>query len=109
MWLNNHLGAPENPDKRSIDAGVSGELWSVHGGAFYLAQKYGVAPAALPRTLHWFYWEAYSTFLSGFFLLCLMYYGQAELYLIDPAVARALEAGGHRDRARVHRRRLARL
>ena len=58
VWLNNHLGAPENADKRSIDPGVSGELWSVHGGAFYLAQKYGVAPAALPRTLHWFYWEA---------------------------------------------------
>ena len=87
VWLNNHLAAPDNPGKRSIDAGVSGELWSVHGGAFYLAQKYGVAPTALPRTLHWFYWEAYTTFLSGFFLLCLMYYGQAELYLIDPAVA----------------------
>jgi uncharacterized membrane protein len=87
VWLNNHLGAPENPGKRSIDPGVTGELWSVHGGAFYLAQKYGVAPPALPRSLHWFYWEAYTTFLSGFFLLCLVYYGQAELYLIDPAVA----------------------
>jgi uncharacterized membrane protein len=46
-----------------------------------------VAPQTLPSTLHWFYWEAYTTFLSGFFLLCLLYYGQAEIYLIDPAVA----------------------
>jgi uncharacterized membrane protein len=59
----------------------------VHGGGFYNSQKYRLAPAELPPHLHWFYWEAYTTFLSGFFLLCLLYYGQAEIYLIDPSVA----------------------
>ena len=84
VWLDNHLLAPER--KEASDAGVGGELWAVHGGGFYHAPKYRVAPSTLPSTLHWFYWEAYSTWLSGFFLLCLLYYGQAEIYLIDPAV-----------------------
>ncbi|HEY0685934.1 MAG TPA: urate hydroxylase PuuD [Steroidobacter sp.] len=83
VWLDNHLLAPagKSPD------GVGGELWAVHGGGFYHSQKYRVAPASLPGTLHWFYWEAYSTWLSGMFLLCLMYYGQAEIYLVDARVA----------------------
>ncbi len=85
VWLNNHLLPPEDPALPR--RGVSGELWSVHGGAFYHAHKYRVAPPTLPKSLHWFYWEAYTTFLSGLFLLGLVYYWQAELYLIDPAVA----------------------
>jgi uncharacterized membrane protein len=85
IWLDNHLLAPASKDAAA--AGVSGELWAVHGGGFYHSQKYRVAPAQLPRTLHWFYWEAYSTWLSGFFLLCLLYYARAEIYLIDPQVA----------------------
>lgn len=85
VWLDNHLLSPA--DQRAAQAGVGGELWAVHGGGFYHAQKYRVAPVALPGTLHWFYWEAYSTWLSGFFLLCLLYYGQAEIYLIDAQVA----------------------
>jgi len=85
IWLDNHLRAPEDPELAR--KGVSGELWAVHGGGFYNAQKYRVAPDRLPAHLHWFYWEAYSTFLSGLFLLCLMYYGQAQIYLIDPSVA----------------------
>ncbi|MFL6547876.1 MAG: urate hydroxylase PuuD [Povalibacter sp.] len=85
VWLDNHLLTPAL--KSSADAGVAGELWAVHGGGFYHSQKYRVAPATLPPTLHWFYWEAYSTWLSGFFLLSLLYYGQAEIYLIDPSVA----------------------
>jgi uncharacterized membrane protein len=84
VWLDNHLQKPADPALTA--KGVGGELWSVHGGGFYNAQKYLVAPATLPPTLHWFYWEAYSTFLSGMFLMCLLYYGQAEIYLIDPAV-----------------------
>jgi uncharacterized membrane protein len=60
---------------------------------FYHAVKYQVALAYLPKRLHWFYWEAYTTFLSGFFLLCLLYYGQAEIYLIDPAVASLSKPG----------------
>jgi uncharacterized membrane protein len=85
IWLDNHLVPPTDP--ALARRGVAGELWSVHGGGFYNAHKYRVAPETLPPTLHWFYWEAYTTFLSGFFLLCLLYYGQAEVYLIDPTVA----------------------
>ena len=83
VWLDNHLLPPERPDG---DAGVAGELWAVHGGGFYRARKYQVAPEVLPRTLHWFYWEAYSTWLSGMGLLSLLYFLQADAYLIDPAV-----------------------
>jgi len=85
VWLDNHLLPPT--DEQLSRKGVGGELWAVHGGGFYHAQKYRVAPQVLPGSLHWFYWEAYSTFLSGFFLLGLLYYAQAEIYLIDPRVA----------------------
>src|ERR1700736_5083875 len=85
VWLDNHLLPPA--DAELSRKGVGGELWAVHGGGFYNAQKYRVAPQVLPGSLHWFYWEAYSTFLSGFFLLGLLYYAQAEIYLIDPRVA----------------------
>ncbi len=85
VWLDNHLQKPKDDALRQ--KGVGGELWAVHGGGFYNAQKYQLAPAALPETLHWFYWEAYSTLLSGLFLLGLLYFVQAEVYLIDPAVA----------------------
>ena len=85
VWLDNHLLAPA--DESLARKGVSGELWAVHGGGFYNAQKYRIAPATLPRSLHWFYWEAYSTLLSGLFLLGLLYYAQAQIYLIDPRVA----------------------
>ena len=84
IWLDNHLRAQSRAD--AADRGIFGELWAVHGGGFYNARKYRVAPEILPPTLHWFYWEAYTTFLSGFFLLCLLYYAQAEVYLIDPSV-----------------------
>ena len=85
IWLDNHLVPPA--DAALANRGVGGELWAVHGGGFYHAHKYRVAPASLPSSLHWFYWEAYTTFLSGVFLLCLLYYGQAEVYLIDRSVA----------------------
>jgi uncharacterized membrane protein len=84
VWLDDHLLPPKRQE--SIDAGVGGEVWAMHGGGFYNAQKYKLAPAALPEPLHWFYWEAYSTWLTGFFLLCLLYFGQPQVYLIDPAV-----------------------
>jgi uncharacterized membrane protein len=85
IWLDNHLEAAELP--ADDEKGVGGELWSVHGGGFYHAQKYRVAPSKLPETLHWFKWEAYSTWLSGMLLLVLVYWYGAEVYLIDPAVA----------------------
>ena len=85
VWLDNHLEPPKSGADR--DKGVGGELWSVHGGGFYHAQKYRVAPQALPETLHWFKWEAYTTWLSGMFLLVLVYWLGAGIYLIDPSVA----------------------
>lgn len=85
IWLDNHLEEPREP--ADSEKGVGGEVWSVHGGGFYHAQKYKVAPAVLPDTLHWFKWEAYSTWLSGIFLLGLVYFLGAEIYLIDRSVA----------------------
>jgi len=85
IWLDDHLEAPKNPDDDS--KGVGGELWSVHGGGIYHAQKYRVAPAEMPQRLHWFKWEAYTTWLSGMALLVLVYWYGAEVYLVDSAVA----------------------
>jgi uncharacterized membrane protein len=85
IWLDNHLEAPR--ESADTAKGVGGELWSVHGGGFYHAQKYKVAPQQLPETLHWFKWEAYSTWLSGMFLLGLVYFLGAEIYLVDRSVA----------------------
>jgi len=80
VWLDNHLEKPKDPKK-----GMSGELWSVHGGGFYHKQKYAVAPEAMPDNLHWFKWEAYFTWMSGFALMALIYYYGADLFLIDKA------------------------
>ncbi|HTS20850.1 MAG TPA: urate hydroxylase PuuD [Casimicrobiaceae bacterium] len=85
VWLDNSLAPPRDP--ADADAGVGGELWAVHGGGFYVVRKFRVAPAMLPATLHWFKWEAYWTWISGFALLVVLYYAHARLYLIDPAVA----------------------
>ena len=85
IWLDNHL---ENPKAAGDQQkGVGGELWSVHGGGFYHSQKYQVAPASLPETLHWFKWEAYTTWISGMFLLMLVYWYGADVYLVDRTVA----------------------
>lgn len=85
VWLDNHLKAP-------AEGGASGELWSVHGGGFYHNQKYQVAPSQMPDQLHWFKWEAYFTWISGFSLLVLIYYVGAQSFLIDQAKA-ALSPG----------------
>ena len=84
VWLDNSLETPKN--LADTEKGVGGEIWSVHGGGFYHAQKYRVAPPELPETLHWFKWEAYTTWITGMFLISLMYWYQAEIYLIDPSV-----------------------
>ncbi len=81
VWLDNHLRPPKQGE-------ASGEVWSVHGGGFYHKQKYLVAPGEMPADLHWFKWEAYFTWLSGFSLLVLIYYVGAATFLIDPAKAR---------------------
>ena len=85
VWLDNHLLAPRSQTDRQ--RGISGEIWALHGGGFYHSRKYQLAPPALPQPLHWFQWEAYSTWLSGMFLLVLLYWYGARTYLIDPAVA----------------------
>ncbi len=77
------LGLRPSGDRRQ---GVSGEEWQVHGGGFYHIQKYMVAPSRLPDDLIWFKWESYSTWLSGFTMLILVYYLGGELYLVDPNV-----------------------
>ena len=78
IWLDNHL--------ESTPGEFSGQLHAIHGGGFYRAQKYRVAPGELPKTLHWFKWEAYWTWLTGFSLLVLVYYLNPSLYLIEPQV-----------------------
>ena len=80
VWLDNNLRPPVPPRE-----GVKGELWAVHGGGFYQSQKFLVAPPQMPEHLHWFKWEAYGTWISGFLLLCVLYYWGAPVYLIDPA------------------------
>src|SRR5205085_6710552 len=87
VWLDNHLRKPATGD-------ASGELWSVHGGGFYHNQKYQVAPAHMPEHLHWFKWEAYFTWISGFSLLVLIYYIGAQSFLIDPAKVALSPAAG---------------
>jgi uncharacterized membrane protein len=71
----------------TLEPGVGGESWQVHGGGFYRIQKYLVAPSFLPKELTWFKWEAYATWIFGFLLLVVLYYGQPGLYLIDRGVA----------------------
>lgn len=77
------LGLRQRP---GLPEGAYGEEWQVHGGGFYHIQKYLVAPAAMPEHLTWFKWESYATWMSGFALLCVVYYSSAGLYLVDPAV-----------------------
>ena len=83
--LDNHLRPPK--DSRDAEEGVGGETWEIHGGGFYNIKKYLVAPRILPETLHWFKWEAYTTWLSGFALMIVLYYLNADTYLIDKSVA----------------------
>ncbi|TRX73306.1 urate hydroxylase PuuD [Pseudomonas mangiferae] len=78
VWLENNL------DRRNPRDGLSGDLWAIHGGGIYHLEKYKLAPPKMPETLHWFKWEAYSTWLSGFALLLVVYYLNPQLYLIAP-------------------------
>jgi uncharacterized membrane protein len=83
--LDNHLRP--SPDRGDAERGVGGEAWEVHGGGFYRVEKYPVAPPRLPDVLHWFKWEAYTTWLSGFALLIVLYYFNADTYLVEPGGA----------------------
>jgi uncharacterized membrane protein len=97
--LDQHLAPPKDGD--DVDKGVGGETWEIHGGGFYRVEKYRVAPRELPEHLIWFKWEAYTTWLSGFALMVVFYYLDAETYLVDKTVAGlpiwaaiAISAGG---------------
>jgi uncharacterized membrane protein len=81
VFLDSSLTAPEDEDLKK--QGVSGELWAVHGGGFYHPVKFAVKPPQLPKHLHWFYWESYSTWLTGFALFTVSYLWSAGTYLID--------------------------
>lgn len=83
VWLDNNL---REPPKWKKDKGIKGDLWAVHGGGFYEVAKYSYGPEEIPKTLHWFKWEAYATWLSGMVLLFWIYYAGAEAYLIDSSV-----------------------
>lgn len=82
MWLDASLRR-----HGAMAPGVKGENWTVHGGGFYHTRKYMVAPAAMPDDLHWFKWESYATWMTGFALMAVTYYWGASSLLIDPAVA----------------------
>jgi len=81
VFLDSSLTPPEDEDLQR--QGVSGELWAVHGGGFYHPVKFAVAPPKLPSHLHWFFWESYSTWLSGFALFTISYLWSAGSYLVD--------------------------
>ena len=81
-WLLNHLIAPQKDEQA-----VVGELWAIHAGGFFKVQKRNIEPGHLPTPLHWFKWEAYWTWISGFLLLAIVYYMGANVYLIDRNVA----------------------
>ena len=81
VWLDLSL---REPPQWKQDKGIKGDLWAIHGGGFYEVAKYQLAPEAMPKKLHWFKWEAYTTWLTGFALLSVMYYWGADQYLIDP-------------------------
>ena len=80
-----HLDASLKKRER-LPKGTSGEAWQIHGGGFYHMVKYNVAPAEMPDELTWFKWEAYATWISGFFLLVVLYYRGADLFMIDQGV-----------------------
>jgi uncharacterized membrane protein len=84
VFLDSSLLPPVDPALR--EKGVGGELWAVHGGGFYNPQKYAVAPKTIPEHLHWFYWESYFTWMTGFALFVVLYLYQASTFLIDRRV-----------------------
>jgi len=84
VFLDLSLTPPTDPALKA--RGVDGELWAVHGGGFYNPQKYLVAPKSLPEHLHWFIWESYSTWLTGFALFTVLYLFNANIFLVDKNV-----------------------
>jgi len=84
VFLDNNLLKPNSPDL--LEKGVDGAMWAVHGGGFYNPQKYMVAPKKIHTKLHWFYWESYSSWLTGFALFTVLYLYNASTFLIDKSL-----------------------
>ena len=84
VFLDNNLQKPNSPDL--LEKGVDGAMWAIHGGGFYNPQKYMVAPQKSHTKLHWFYWESYSSWLTGFALFTVLYLWNASTYLIDKSL-----------------------
>lgn len=82
IWLDLSLEEPPEWKKKK---GISGDLWAVHGGGFYEVAKYKLEPEKMPEKLHWFKWEAYTTWLTGMAMMTIVYYVGAQSYLIDTA------------------------
>ncbi|VAW41530.1 FIG137887: membrane protein related to purine degradation [hydrothermal vent metagenome] len=82
IFLENNLNRTQN-----LRTELAGNLWAVHGGGFYYLEKYKHSPEKIPKDLHWFKWEAYFTGITGFILLFIVYYYNANLYMIDPNIA----------------------
>ncbi|MEE3505210.1 MULTISPECIES: urate hydroxylase PuuD [unclassified Pseudomonas] len=78
VWLENNLNRVNPRD------GLAGDLWAIHGGGIYHLEKYKLAPPTMPDNLHWFKWEAYSTWMSGVALMCVVFYSNPTLYLLAP-------------------------
>ncbi|HCH24018.1 MAG TPA: hypothetical protein DE179_06950 [Oceanospirillaceae bacterium] len=89
VWLENNL------DRSVKNSELAGELWAIHGGGIYHLQKYNLAPTTMPKHLHWFKWEAYSTWLSGVLLLAVVFYLNADTYLVaaDSSLSAAATVG----------------
>jgi uncharacterized membrane protein len=84
MWMDRSL----TPPTRAREGAVVGELWMVHSGGFYeVVKRKSLAPGEVPASLHWFKWEAYTTWISGFFLLGVVYYLGGGIYLVDRGVS----------------------
>ncbi len=81
VWLDNHL---QTPPEWKQEKGIKGDLWAIHGGGFYEVAKYHLGPEKMPETLHWFKWEAYTTWLTGISLLIIVYYFNAQAFLLAP-------------------------
>ena len=88
-WLERRLTPPSDPEAK---ANVSGELWMVHSGGFYLVEKQTV-PEIMPRTLHWFKWESALTWISGMVLLFIVYYLGGALLESDSTLGPAAATG----------------
>ncbi|GAB2195918.1 urate hydroxylase PuuD [Sessilibacter sp. MAH4] len=81
VWIDNNL---RKPPQWKADKGIKGDVWVIHGGGIYEFQKYDLAPEKMPDVLHWVKWESYTTWLSGFLLISIVYYSQASSYLVTP-------------------------